>query len=107
MRRRRLPWTPVRPARAARVDRLQGKRPPQHGGTERTIGSGTERRSRAAGHLTRRDGPLILSAVDLSDSRIAVQLRRVSAMEAVLAHLREAIERGEYAVGDKLPSEAS
>lgn len=32
--------------------------------------------------------------------------RRVSAMEAVLAHLRGAIERGEYAVGDKLPSEA-
>nr|WP_237331115.1 FadR/GntR family transcriptional regulator [Streptomyces mexicanus] len=27
-------------------------------------------------------------------------------MEAVLAHLRGAIERGEYAVGDKLPSEA-
>ena len=28
-------------------------------------------------------------------------------MEAVLAHLRHAIEHGEYAVGDKLPSEAS
>ncbi|MFC4080223.1 FadR/GntR family transcriptional regulator [Amycolatopsis samaneae] len=28
-------------------------------------------------------------------------------MEAVLAHLRRAIERGDYAVGDKLPSEAS
>jgi DNA-binding FadR family transcriptional regulator len=28
-------------------------------------------------------------------------------MEAVLGHLRDAIERGEYAVGDKLPSEAS
>ncbi|MCT7357251.1 FadR family transcriptional regulator [Streptomyces sp. 15-116A] len=27
-------------------------------------------------------------------------------MEAVLAHLRGAIERGEYAIGDKLPSEA-
>ncbi|MET7699632.1 MULTISPECIES: FadR/GntR family transcriptional regulator [unclassified Streptomyces] len=27
-------------------------------------------------------------------------------MEAVLGHLRSAIERGEYAVGDKLPSEA-
>ncbi|WP_046592320.1 FadR/GntR family transcriptional regulator [Streptomyces mangrovisoli] len=27
-------------------------------------------------------------------------------MEAVLAHLRGAIERGDYAVGDKLPSEA-
>ncbi|GGO97797.1 GntR family transcriptional regulator [Wenjunlia tyrosinilytica] len=32
--------------------------------------------------------------------------RRVSAMEAVLAHLRDAIERGDFAVGDKLPSEA-
>ncbi|MET8830896.1 FadR/GntR family transcriptional regulator [Streptomyces sp. NPDC004610] len=32
--------------------------------------------------------------------------RRVSAMEAVLGHLRAAIERGEYAIGDKLPSEA-
>ncbi|AEM85082.1 GntR domain protein [Streptomyces violaceusniger Tu 4113] len=32
--------------------------------------------------------------------------RRISAMEAVLTHLREAIERGDYAVGDKLPSEA-
>ncbi|MFJ5588575.1 FadR/GntR family transcriptional regulator [Streptomyces noursei] len=32
--------------------------------------------------------------------------RRVSAMEAVLSHLRGAIERGDYAVGDKLPSEA-
>lgn len=32
--------------------------------------------------------------------------RRVSAMEAVLVHLRGAIERGEYAIGDKLPSEA-
>ncbi|QRP51106.1 FadR/GntR family transcriptional regulator [Amycolatopsis sp. FDAARGOS 1241] len=28
-------------------------------------------------------------------------------MEAVLAHLRRAIESGEYAVGDKLPSEAA
>ncbi|WP_328459024.1 MULTISPECIES: FadR/GntR family transcriptional regulator [unclassified Amycolatopsis] len=28
-------------------------------------------------------------------------------MEAVLAHLRRQIERGEYAVGDKLPSEAA
>ncbi|WP_020657605.1 FadR/GntR family transcriptional regulator [Amycolatopsis benzoatilytica] len=28
-------------------------------------------------------------------------------MEAVLAHLRHAIEHGEYAVGDKLPSEAA
>jgi DNA-binding FadR family transcriptional regulator len=32
--------------------------------------------------------------------------RRVSALEAVLGYLRGAIERGEYAVGDKLPSEA-
>jgi len=31
----------------------------------------------------------------------------VSAMEAVLAHLRASIERGEHAVGDKLPSEAA
>ncbi|NYI04516.1 FadR/GntR family transcriptional regulator [Allostreptomyces psammosilenae] len=32
--------------------------------------------------------------------------RRVSAMESVLTHLRGAIERGEYPVGGKLPSEA-
>lgn len=45
--------------------------------------------------------------MNLSDSRTAGQPpRRVSAMEAVLAHLRSAIERGEYAIGDKLPSEA-
>lgn len=45
--------------------------------------------------------------MNLSDSRTAGQLpRRVSAMEAVLAHLRGAIERGDYAIGDKLPSEA-
>jgi DNA-binding FadR family transcriptional regulator len=45
--------------------------------------------------------------VNLSDSRTAGQPpRRVSAMEAVLAYLRDAIERGEYAIGDKLPSEA-
>lgn len=31
----------------------------------------------------------------------------MSAREAVLAHLRAAIERGEYAVGGRLPSEAS
>lgn len=31
----------------------------------------------------------------------------MSAMEAVLAHLRASIERGEHAVGDKLPSEAA
>lgn len=45
--------------------------------------------------------------MNLSDSRTASQPpRRISAMEAVLAHLRGAIERGEYAIGDKLPSEA-
>ncbi|MFF7705717.1 FadR/GntR family transcriptional regulator [Streptomyces lydicus] len=43
----------------------------------------------------------------LSDSQTASNApRRVSAMEAVLNHLRGAIERGEYPVGDKLPSEA-
>src|ERR1044072_6410227 len=48
-----------------------------------------------------------ISPVNLSDSRTASQPpRRISAMEAVLAHLRDAIERGEYAIGDKLPSEA-
>ncbi|MFE9682182.1 FadR/GntR family transcriptional regulator [Streptomyces sp. NPDC002701] len=45
--------------------------------------------------------------MNLSDSQTAGSVpRRVSAMEAVLGHLRGAIERGEYAVGDKLPSEA-
>lgn len=45
--------------------------------------------------------------MNLSDSRTAGQpVRRVSAMEAVLAYLRDAIERGDYAIGDKLPSEA-
>jgi DNA-binding FadR family transcriptional regulator len=45
--------------------------------------------------------------VNLSDSQTAGDVpRRISALEAVLAHLRGAIERGEYAVGDKLPSEA-
>jgi DNA-binding FadR family transcriptional regulator len=44
--------------------------------------------------------------MNLSDSRTAGP-RRVSAMEAVLAHLRRQIERGEYAIGDKLPSEAA
>lgn len=45
--------------------------------------------------------------MNLSDSRTAGQpVKRVSAMEAVLAYLRDAIERGEYAIGDKLPSEA-
>jgi DNA-binding FadR family transcriptional regulator len=43
----------------------------------------------------------------LSDSRTTGRPRRISAMEAVLAHLRDAIESGEYAVGDKLPAEAS
>jgi DNA-binding FadR family transcriptional regulator len=46
--------------------------------------------------------------MNLSDSQTAGQgPRRVSAMEAVLAYLRGGIERGDYAVGDKLPSEAS
>ena len=46
--------------------------------------------------------------MNLSDRQTAGQgIQRVSAMEAVLAHLRGAIERGEYAVGDKLPAEAS
>ncbi|WP_459753772.1 FadR/GntR family transcriptional regulator [Streptomyces sennicomposti] len=45
--------------------------------------------------------------MNLSDSQTGVAApRRVSAMEAVLTHLRGAIERGEYAIGDKLPSEA-
>ncbi|MFJ2765428.1 FadR/GntR family transcriptional regulator [Streptomyces prasinus] len=45
--------------------------------------------------------------MNLSDSRTGgAGPRRVSAMEAVLSHLRDAIERGEYAIGDKLPSEA-
>ncbi|CAM5264309.1 L-asparagine operon repressor OS=Streptomyces glaucescens OX=1907 GN=SGLAU_03285 PE=4 SV=1 [Streptomyces glaucescens] len=45
--------------------------------------------------------------MNLSDSQTAVPVpRRVGAMEAVLGHLRGAIERGEYAIGDKLPSEA-
>ena len=47
--------------------------------------------------------------MNLSDSQTAGQggPRRISAMEAVLAHLRRLIERGEYPVGAKLPSEAS
>ncbi|MBB4685190.1 FadR/GntR family transcriptional regulator [Amycolatopsis jiangsuensis] len=46
--------------------------------------------------------------MNLSDSRVAVPVpRRVSAREAVLTHLRDAIGRGDYAVGDRLPSEAS
>lgn len=45
--------------------------------------------------------------MNLSDSQTAGSApRRVSAMEAVFGHLRSAIERGEYVVGDKLPSEA-
>ncbi|MEU5090483.1 FadR/GntR family transcriptional regulator [Streptomyces sp. NPDC021356] len=45
--------------------------------------------------------------MNLSDSQTGGPVpRRVSAMEAVLTHLRGAIERGAYAVGDKLPSEA-
>ncbi|GAA4137621.1 FadR/GntR family transcriptional regulator [Actinomadura keratinilytica] len=45
--------------------------------------------------------------MNLSDSQAGGQpLKRVTAVEAVLTHLRGAIERGEYAVGDKLPSEA-
>ncbi|CAM5732762.1 FadR/GntR family transcriptional regulator [Streptomyces fumanus] len=45
--------------------------------------------------------------MNLSDSQTAVAgPRRVSAMEAVLGHLRGAIERGTYGIGDKLPSEA-
>nr|WP_218889330.1 FadR/GntR family transcriptional regulator [Saccharopolyspora hordei] len=42
----------------------------------------------------------------MSDSRTA-GVRRVSAQEAVLAHLRDAIVRGEHPVGAKLPSEAA
>lgn len=47
--------------------------------------------------------------MNLSDSQTAGQggPRRVSAMEAVLAHLRQLIERGDYPVGAKLPSEAA
>ncbi|MEU6816653.1 FadR/GntR family transcriptional regulator [Streptomyces sp. NPDC046860] len=45
--------------------------------------------------------------MNLSDSQTGGPApRRVSAMEAVLGHLRGAIERGEYAIGAKLPSEA-
>jgi DNA-binding FadR family transcriptional regulator len=58
--------------------------------------------------LTSLHTPFNLSRVNLSDSRTAgLAVRRVSAMEAVLAHLRDAIERGEFAVGDKLPAEAA
>lgn len=45
--------------------------------------------------------------MNLSDSQTGGSApRRISAMEAVLTHLRGAIERGKYAIGDKLPSEA-
>ncbi|MFF3500142.1 FadR/GntR family transcriptional regulator [Streptomyces sp. NPDC003247] len=46
--------------------------------------------------------------MNLSDSQTGgrVAPRRVSAMEAVLGHLRDAIEHGRYAIGDRLPSEA-
>ncbi|MFD4543353.1 FadR/GntR family transcriptional regulator [Streptomyces bauhiniae] len=45
--------------------------------------------------------------MNLSDSQTGGPApRRVSALEAVLGHLRSAIERGEYAIGAKLPSEA-
>lgn len=45
--------------------------------------------------------------MNLSDSQTGgAGPRRVSAMEAVLTHLRGAIERGDYPIGDKLPSEA-
>src|SRR3954451_19085317 len=48
-----------------------------------------------------------ITNVNLSDSQTGGTVpRRVSAMEAVLTHLRDAIERGDHAVGDKLPSEA-
>ncbi|MGW7054845.1 FadR/GntR family transcriptional regulator [Streptomyces sp. NPDC054887] len=43
----------------------------------------------------------------LSDSRTGGGApRRISAMEAVSGHLRDAIERGELAIGEKLPTEA-
>lgn len=47
--------------------------------------------------------------MNLSDSRTAGHglPRRVSAMEAVVADLRQAVEGGSLAVGEKLPSEAS
>ena len=45
--------------------------------------------------------------MNLSDSQTGGSVpRRVSAMEAVLTHLRAEIEHGAYAIGDKLPSEA-
>lgn len=57
--------------------------------------------------LTLRAGGPHDRPVNLSDSQTGgAGPRRVSATEAVLAHLRDAIERGEWAIGDKLPSEA-
>ncbi|MEX2972257.1 FadR/GntR family transcriptional regulator [Streptomyces sp. C184] len=44
--------------------------------------------------------------VDLDSRTARLPARRVNAMEAVLSDLRGAIERGDYVVGDKLPSEA-
>ncbi|MDO0929074.1 FadR/GntR family transcriptional regulator [Streptomyces sp. TG1A-8] len=45
--------------------------------------------------------------MNLSDSQTGGPVpQRVSALEAVLGHLRAAIESGAYAIGDKLPSEA-
>ncbi|MFC0602646.1 FadR/GntR family transcriptional regulator [Streptomyces palmae] len=45
--------------------------------------------------------------MNLSGSRVGEPIpRRVSATEAVFGYLRGAIERGEYSVGEKLPSEA-
>jgi DNA-binding FadR family transcriptional regulator len=58
--------------------------------------------------LTNDVGHVTLVAMNLSDRQTAGRpLRRVSAMEALLAELRAAIERGDYAIGDKLPSEAT
>lgn len=57
--------------------------------------------------LTLRAGGPHDRPVNLSDSQTGgAGPRRVSATEAVLAHLRDAIERGDWAIGDKLPSEA-
>ncbi|MFC9236299.1 FadR/GntR family transcriptional regulator [Streptomyces decoyicus] len=43
---------------------------------------------------------------DLDGRTAGAPSRRVNAMEIVLSDLRGAIERGDYVVGDKLPSEA-
>jgi DNA-binding FadR family transcriptional regulator len=51
---------------------------------------------------------LTLVVMNLSDRQTAGHpIRRVSAMEALLGHLRSAIESGEYALGERLPSEAA